>query len=510
MADCAEKTPVSLQSADLEVAPVTASADPAATLPLTDVKHDEDPFLVEFSKPFDDGNPKDWPRSRKWAVTNSLSASGFNRIMVSTIMAPSLTTIQSELNMTAAESTMAMSIYLLATAFGPLLIGPLSEMYGRKRILHLSNAWFILWNIVCGFADTKGLLIAARFLAGFGASAIYALGGGVLGDIWRPEERGKGITIYLGISILGAAVGPIVGGFMAGRASWRWMFWSTSIFQVLMSAATWTTVRESFAPVILRRRASKLRHETANPAYRTAYERLDEKKPVLHVLGQSLSRPLRLLAFHPSLQIVTVIMGFNYGLLYIVLSSFATVWIEQYGESVEISGLHYISCALGELTGSQIGGRVMDMLYKHMAARTSPERERLPEYRIPLIYPFALLAPVGILIYGWTAQYRVHWIAVDMGVFLFSFASQVVGMPLQAYVIDAWPEHTGSALAASQFLRSLTAFGFPLFAPRMYAVLGYGWGNSVLALAGLVLGLPVPFLLYKFGATLRQRAGGSF
>lgn len=109
--------------------------------------------------------------------------------------------------MNSAESLMALSIYLLATAFGPLAIGPLSEIYGRKKVLHASNIWFLVWNIVCGFANTKGVLIAARFLAGFGASSIYALGGSVLGDVWRPEERGRGLRIFLMIQLLGAAVG---------------------------------------------------------------------------------------------------------------------------------------------------------------------------------------------------------------------------------------------------------------------------------------------------------------
>ena len=117
--------------------------------------------------------------------------------------------------MNSAESVMALSIYLLATAFGPLLIGPLSEIYGRAPILHFSNVWFLVWNIVCGFAKTKETLIAARFLAGFGASAIYALAGGVLGDIWRPEQRGKSLGIYLLIPLLGAAVGEITMGCIA-------------------------------------------------------------------------------------------------------------------------------------------------------------------------------------------------------------------------------------------------------------------------------------------------------
>jgi predicted MFS family arabinose efflux permease len=166
-----------------------------------------DSFLVAFAEPYDADNPKDWPTGHKWAVTDVLSATGFNRIMVSTIMAPALSLIAKEFDMNSAESAMALSIYLLATAFGPLVIGPLSEVYGRKPILHASNIWFLIWNLVCGFANSKEVLIASRFLAGFGASAIYALANGVLGDVWRPEQRGRSLSVYLLIPLLGAAVG---------------------------------------------------------------------------------------------------------------------------------------------------------------------------------------------------------------------------------------------------------------------------------------------------------------
>lgn len=288
---------------------------------------------------------------------------------------------------------------------------------------------------------------------------------------------------------------------------------ATSIFQVLMTAVTWTTVRETYAPVILRRRAEKLRRETGDTHYRTSYERLEGKKSIVQTLTQALLRPLRLLAFHPSLQLVVIIMAFQYGLLYIVLARFATVWIEQYGESVEISGLHYIACAGGEMVGSQIGGWTMDALFRRMTrtrASTSTSTSTSPEIRLPLAVPGALLAPAGILIYGWAAQRRAPWAAVDVGTFVYMFGGQLAGLPLQAYVIDAYPEHAGSALAASQLPRSLAAFAFPLLATRMYAALGYGWGNSVLALAGLVLGVSLPLVLWRFGARLREKAGGTY
>jgi len=87
---------------------------------------------------------------------------------------------------------------------------------------------------------------------------------------------------------------------------------------------------------------------------------------------------------------------------------------------------------------------------------------------------------------------------------------QIAGMPTMAYVIDAYPDHTSSALAATQFLKSLTAFLFPLFAPSFYKAIGYGWGNSVVAFTGLVLGIPGSMIIWKYGAGLRAKAISSY
>ncbi|KAH7306076.1 caffeine resistance protein [Rhexocercosporidium sp. MPI-PUGE-AT-0058] len=463
-----------------------------------------DPFLVSFTLPYDAENPLDWSTTRKWSVTDVLSATGFNRIMVSTIMAPALSTIAKELNMTSAESAMALSIYLLATAFGPLFIGPLSEIYGRRIVLHVSGVWFLVWNIACGFANTKELLIGARFLAGFGASSIYALAGGVLGDVWRSEQRGKSLGIYLLIPLLGGAVGPIIGGFMAARTTWRWMFWSTSIFQAVMIAVSIPTFHETYGPLILQRRAEKLRRETGNPQYYTAHEPLHGDRSPWRILGKALTRPLRLLIFHPIIQITSIVSGFEYGLLYIVLSTFSELWIFQYHQSVEISGLHYIAISLAEIAGSQVAGPLMDLLYRRRKARRGGDPE--PETRLPLMILGVIFVPLGLIMYGWTAEYRVHWVVVDVAIILVMFGGQAGGMPLSAYVIDAYPGHTSSAMAAQQFVRSLTAFLFPLFAPKMYTSMGYGWGNTMLGLVALPLWVLPPLFLWKYGKGLRAKA----
>ncbi|KAI1815590.1 MFS general substrate transporter [Poronia punctata] len=462
-----------------------------------------DSHLVGFTEPHDQDNPMQWPLRKKWLVTSILSATGFNRIVVSTIMAPALPIIAAELDMSATESAMSLSIYLLATAFGPLVIGPASDVYGRQVVLHVSNVWFLGWNLACGFSTTKGFLIASRLFTGLGASAIYSLGGGVLGDVWLPEQRGKSLGAYLAIPLLAVAVGPILGGFITTRADWRWMFWATSVFQGVAIIVCLFTFAETYAPVILKRRASRLRRETGDKRYMTLNERLDRDLGFLAVFQRAFTLPLRLLAFQPPLQAASVISGFSYGLLYVVLSSFANIFTFQYREPIEISGLHYISVALGEIIGSQLGGMAMDRYYLEMVRKHNGEHQ--PHFRIPLVYPGAIIAPLGLIIYGWAAQYKVQWIVVDIGAFVFACGLQVSGMAMQAYALDLYADFTSSALSAMQFLRSLAAFLFPLFAPGLYGVLGYGWGNTLIALVGIAVGVLLPGLLERYDARLRER-----
>lgn len=329
------------------------------------------------------------------------------------------------------------------------------------------------------------------------------------------------------------STGPILGGIIATRSSWRWMFWSTSMFQAAMIFASFFCFPETYGPLILRRRARKLRKDTGNPRYYTLSERLDGTRSTLRLVWRAVSRPTRLLVTHPIIQVVSITTALEYGILYIVLSTFSELWMRQYGQSVEISGLHYLVVSTAEIAGSQLGGYILDKLYKRRQKRGA----HVPESRLPSSLPFFLIGGGGMLMYGWVAQFKLHWAVVDAGVFIMLFAQQVTGIPstysstfsihlrkeaschmkemlttlsVSAYLIDSYGDHVSSAMGATQFPRSLTAFLFPLFAPSMYRALGYGWANTILSGGYLAISIPLTILLWKYGAGLRQRAGSSY
>lgn len=138
---------------------------------------DRDPHLVTWQGTNDPENPKNWPQKKKWAAVIVVSSFTFISPLASTLVAPALPQIARDLNIhgTTLEN-MVLSIFILAYAIGPMILGPLSEVFGRVPVLQLANVFFIIFNLVCGFAQTIPEILVFRFLAGLGGSAPLGVG----------------------------------------------------------------------------------------------------------------------------------------------------------------------------------------------------------------------------------------------------------------------------------------------------------------------------------------------
>lgn len=464
-----------------------------------------DSKVVNWDGPDDPDNPKNWPNKKKWAATVTVSLFTFISPVSSSMVAPALSSIAADFNVTDhVLSQLTLSIFVLAYAVGPLFLGPMSEVYGRVIVLQLANLFFLVFNIGCAVSRNKVQMIVCRFFAGLGGSAPLAVGGGVLSDCFRPEERGKSIAIYSLAPLLGPAIGPIAGGFIAEKTTWRWVFYSTSVADGVIQLMGLFFLRETYGPRLLALRAKHLRKESGDDAYRTEAEL--QKKTLAQVLRGALIRPFRLLLTQPIVQCLACYMAYVYGIMYLVLSTFPILWTSPtyYNESIGIGGLNYISLGLGFWCGSQICAPLNDRIYRGLKARSNNMGR--PEFRVPLLGVAAILIPAGLFIYGWTAQTHRHWIAPNTGAFLFGTGTIISFQCMQTYMVDTYTRFAASALAASAFLRSIAGFGFPLFAPYMYEALQYGWGNSVLAFIAIAIGIPAPIFLWRFGEALRRKS----
>lgn len=156
------------------------------------------------------------------------------------MLAPAVQLIMADFRTTSASfATFSVSIFVLGFASGPLLLAPLSELYGRVVVYNVTNVLFLVFTLLCGVARDEGTFLAFRFLAGFAGVATITIGSGTIADLMPREERGKAVSVWSVGTILGPTVGPIVGGYIAEAAGWRWMFWGVGIVvghkSVLMS-----------------------------------------------------------------------------------------------------------------------------------------------------------------------------------------------------------------------------------------------------------------------------------
>ena len=230
------------------------------------------------------------------------------------------------------------------------------------------------------------------------------------------------------------------------------------------------------------------------------------------LFSRAIVRPSRLLVLSPIVLTASIFIGMVYGYLYLLFTTFELLFEGQYHFSSGSVGLAYLGLGVGSLVGVGVFAWYSDRSIKKrtasadaLAAAAGQESAGMkPEYRLPPLVLGTPLIPIGLLLYGWTAEYHVHWIVPIMATGLIGIGNIAAFMSITTYLVDAFPTYAASALAANTLIRSVMGAVLPLAGQQMYASLGYGWGNSLLAFIAIAF-LPVPSILIKWGEPLRKR-----
>ena len=152
------------------------------------------------------------------------------RNLASTMFAPGAALLMADFHQTSTViATLTVTIYLLGFALGPLVISPLSELYGRLIIYHICNGLFFVCTIACALSTNIGMFLVFRFVNGCAGSAPLTMGGGTVADLIPQEKRGAAMAVFAVGPLLGPVIGPVMGGFIAENAGWRWSFWVLTI-----------------------------------------------------------------------------------------------------------------------------------------------------------------------------------------------------------------------------------------------------------------------------------------
>ncbi|RMZ76158.1 hypothetical protein DV738_g5120, partial [Chaetothyriales sp. CBS 135597] len=163
--------------------------------------------------------------SRIAIIVFSLCMALFLAALDVTIITTALPTIATHFNASSTGYSWVGSAYNLASASSSPVWGKISDIWGRKPIILLANAVFLVGSLVAGLANSIGMLIAARAIQGIGGGGLVVLVYVCVGDLFSMRERPKWYAIMGMTWALASGVGPIIGGAFTEKVSWRWCFY---------------------------------------------------------------------------------------------------------------------------------------------------------------------------------------------------------------------------------------------------------------------------------------------
>lgn len=175
-----------------------------------------------------------------------------------------------------------------------MFLGPLSEFYGRRPIFIVSFSFFLIWLIPSAVAQNIQTMLVARFFDGLSGSAFLSVSGGTVGDMFIREELQAPMMIFTAAPFIGPSIGPLIGGFINYNVSWRWTFYVLLMWTGCMLALIVFLVPETYHPVVLKKKAQRLRKETGEQRWRAPMEKTN--KSITRTILLSLKRPFQLVS----------------------------------------------------------------------------------------------------------------------------------------------------------------------------------------------------------------------
>ncbi|KAI4230710.1 MAG: hypothetical protein L6R40_007967 [Gallowayella cf. fulva] len=368
-------------------------------------KDEKEAYRVDWG-PDDPENPQNWKTAYKGWLTFQLGMLALAASLGSSIISPAGNAIAHYAHISLEVATLPLSLYILGFVFGPLLWGPISEVWGRKVSMLPAMFCLALFSIGTATSKTPAAIMITRFLGGVFGSAPVSNVAAAMGDIWAPKARGTAVAIYALCNMGGPTLGPVIGSSLTvSHLGWRWTMYIEAIFVFTIVGVGLFALPEVYGPVLLKRRAIRLREATGNQAYWHPHEevKLDFKS----IVTKQISRPLRMLFTEPMVTCMTLYASFVYGLLYLTFVVFPIVFEEIRGWKPVVSALPFFALFVGVLLALAI---ILMNQPRYTRIVDENKGRPVPEARLPPMLIGGVLFVIGLFWFGWTAAPSHHWL----------------------------------------------------------------------------------------------------
>jgi len=384
---------------------------------------------------------------------------------------------------------------------------PISELpwIGRRPVYSLTFVAFLCFSVLAATAQSwKGFLVIRFFQAFFGSPCL-ATGGASMHDLFPHSTVPFSLTIWIAAAFCGPALGPVLAGYVVPEKGWHLGMWEIA-YMAGPTCLLLLLVPETYEPAVKAKRAKALRDEIQDSmSPQQSQQKPSSSKHVqalLSSLRDAIIVPFQIAILDPSVAVANAYTSFIYATYYTLFDAIPRVYPHRYNFSageLGLSFLHvFVACVIAGLVYCAYVHKVLNPANRQ--GRLTTHEDRL---RPALIACF--LPPVGLILFAWTSDGKIHWIVGLIGLTLCSMGTFVILQCLSVYTPRIYPLHSASLFASNDFCRSSLAAGAIHFGVPLYGNLGVAHGVSVLA-GLLVLGVPGMWFIYWRGANLRAKS----
>ncbi|RGP60848.1 hypothetical protein FLONG3_10700 [Fusarium longipes] len=382
---------------------------------------EKDPFEVGWENGDNDPwCPRKFEGFRKWLIVSIVSSASLCVTAASSIYTSTYEQMEAEFGNSREISILGLSTFVLGIGLGPMLLGPMSEFYGRRPIYIVSWSMYVIWIIPQAVAQNIETVIVSRFLDGFSGSAFLAVSGGTVGDLFTAKEIQAPMLMFSIAPFVGPSIGPLIGGFINHNVDWRWTHWTLLIWAGVLWMAIVFLVPETYHPIVLRNKARQARKETGDSRWKAPTEKAE--KSAISAIGTSLLRPFQLLVFEPMCLNLCIFTAILLGILYLFFGAFPIVFGNIYGFNLWRVGLSFLGILVGMVAAAgldPVWHRIRSNLIRKLNSETGIQDSSQPEFRLPPAIVGAVIVPIGIFMFGWSCYPWVHWIVPIIGSAIF-------------------------------------------------------------------------------------------
>ncbi|KAL6252679.1 hypothetical protein RBB50_000398 [Rhinocladiella similis] len=461
--------------------------------------------IISFSSN-DPESPYNWSRKQKAVVFIAGIITVINSTLSSSLPSNAIDFIAQDFGVTSQlQLPLPISCFLAGYVVGPTVCGPLSEHVGRKPVIFGFFLFATIFSMACAVAPNWPALLIFRFLCGVGSSGPIAIVGGLYADIYNdPRQRGVAMAWFMVATTFGPVLAPMISGFISENTTWRWTFAVATLFAVATIPLI-CIMPESYTPVLLSRKAKRLRKETGDPEI---IARTDlHKKTLRHVLTVVMTRPYRMLFREVIVMCTCAYLALAYGIFYIYFEAYPIIFQGPdsiYKWSYGLAGLAFLPIGFGSIFAAPIF-----LWWDSYLAKAQKRKEKWAEKeeyrRLPLACLGGPLYVVSIFWLGWSAKPGTFWLAPVASGIIFGMAFLLIFMALLNYLTDAYETFAASAQGIASTCRSFLGVLLPLAGHKMFSRLGIAWACSVLGFLSMGMCL-IPFAFIWFGDKIRDNS----